>query len=225
MLTFNNLINRLSEKNEELRRNFDNAGLEIQKALEITDGRKYEIESIEKIKANLDDICCILKKLESDTDIEHELSKIGFELRKEYQTFYKDTQMYGYEETKEIKKKERSVSENEKFLKKLSNKKDNEGKIPIFLKLIKELRDEIYSYYYYYYGLHNGELKNSKKSKYLTVNMKQDAASVVEKYMNKLTENLDLYINIAKENWMYKIYKWIPFIKKISERIIKKNFN
>lgn len=224
MLFFYSLINKLSEKNEELRRNFDNAKLEIEKALEISNGRKYEIESIEKIKDNLDDIYCILKRLEYNVNIEHELSKIDFELSGEYQTIYKDVESYGYEEMEAIKKREKSKLGNENSLKILSDKKDNKGKIPVFLKLIKELRNEIYRYYDCYYELYSGKLKNDKKSKYLIMNMKEYEASVVEKYMNKLTESLDLYVNIAKENWKYKLDECIPFIKMIADRMLKKCF-
>lgn len=224
MLVFNSLINKLSEKNEELRRNFDNATLEIEKALEISNGRKYEIESIEKIKDNLDDIYCILKRLEYNVNIKHELSKIDFELSAEYQTVYKNVQTYGVEEMEAIKKRERGELENEKSLKILSDKKDNKGKIPVFLKLIKELRNEFYRYYDYFYGLHSGKLKNDKTSKYSIMDMKTREASVVEKYMNKLTESLDLYVNIAKENWKYKLDECIPFIKIIADRMLKKCF-
>lgn len=190
------LIDNLSKKNRELENEFNNATLEIEK------GKEWELNSMKKIKITLADICCILKKIECNTDVENESAKVDFELNNEYKNCYKDARIYRHEimEAENLYKKLKK--KNTESLKILSNKKDNNGKIPVFLKLIKELEEVgVYSYFGYF----RRQPQNSVKSKYDDTTMAIIERDVVKKYMKKLSTDLELYINITRKNLWYKI--------------------
>lgn len=210
MFNYNNLISKLSEKVEDLKINFDDAIYEIGK------GKKSANNNLEKIRNDLDDICKILKKMDDNTnyEIECKKSKVKFELRNEYLTAYKDVEAYNLETWEARENKVRENSKNTKALKVLSNKNNNERKVPVFLKLIEELKTELYNYY-------DPIPKDDEYSKYSKSIMGTDKKCVIKSYMDSLLEYLNIYIDVAQKSTRYHINEIISLFKPLVNFIKK----
>ena len=195
MFNYNNLISKLSEKVEDLKINFDDVIYEIGK------GKKSANNNLEKIRNDLDDICKILKKMDDNTnyEIECKKSKVKFELRNEYLTAYKDVEAYNLETWEARENKVRENSKNTKAF---------------FLKLIEELKTELYNYY-------DPIPKDDEYSKYSKSIMGTDKKCVIKSYMDSLLEYLNIYIDVSQKSTRYHINEIISLFKPLVNFIKK----